>query len=163
MLKRLLLFVLILFFAQINTLFAQNSNINGNIIVENNQTRDIRLNLTVNANLLQTSPLTVEFTNGRNPVLVEVKNNNRNLWLKESDQVPQQAGVVHWQRVDSLLILRVAPQTVSGSDLQLTVRMQARNKAVNEILVKTYETLPTNIKGRLAGQARLPILPKRTN
>ncbi|MCD6375752.1 MAG: hypothetical protein J7L94_09520 [Caldisericaceae bacterium] len=57
---------------------------------------------------------------------VKIDSDVKNFWLKNDPEFPDSNNVVHWEKVDSLLILRFAPNTTFNTN-SLTVQLNITN------------------------------------
>ncbi|APF20273.1 hypothetical protein [Caldithrix abyssi] len=108
-------------------LFAQNYSLS--LTTNFDPNRSVNWNLAVEINGIQNGErgIALSFPASRNFVPVQIKSGDRSYWLKEADTYPDSDRVIHWEKTDSLMILRFA-QNFSAPAGKLTVFLNLANE-----------------------------------
>ncbi len=85
---------------------------------------------------------------------ITIKSANRTFWLKNDSTFPDSENVVHWEKVDSLLILRFAPNiSFANSNLTIQLNLTNRDRGQSKGQIKWLNLQQNGQPGALLDQA----------
>ncbi len=149
-------FSILMFLLFGNVLLAQNYSISVKSNFDLNRKENWNFSLRLNGLQNITQGFALIFPPNTNVVPVQVLSGTKSFWLKKSDITPDSNNVIHWEKADSLLVFRFAPNVVFEGGI-LTVQLNLTNSRPGQAKgqLKWVRLQPNGRPGALLSQAEI--------